>query len=394
MKHVILTFLIALAAAPHAAAYAPELVLQKASRAEPEIDAPSVLQSFHPFSRVSVSYSDLDLEKKHEREYSLSLRPKGFTEAKTYHALSRSLAREAELTRKLIRGKQLQLAYSLLINSALALEQGALAKSWMELMEKSQQLSAIEARRSQLDVKSLVRSNSDLQKEKNQVIETEAEVTKIASVLAQYGLSLNELETGDLLTPDEIVARLEKMPAEARSLSVEKAQSELELARADTAYANAQRSRWLDDVKFSMREERNNNKQYRMEITFNLPFLAARDLDEMKDNLKLVKTEVDSQQALDELGDHRRVLTEKLRQKIGLFRAVESATPVEKSADAVARHDPAFALELQRTAASRRLLRATLLAEIRTLYVELLVETGTLAEQSDVNHLSKSQRRI
>ncbi len=375
-----------------ALAYPPELLLERAKPPISNVDAPGGRQYLNPFSQVGMGYTRLDLEED-EHEFSLQLRPKSLGEARAYKKLSRSLETESELSRKILRSKSLQAAYTVLIHAALAKEQNAFTQEWKKIMERNQKLSSLEARRSQLDVKNVLKANADWQKSMNEMIVTESQVLGVSSFLLARGLRLEELETEDLLHPEEILARLEKVPTASAGLSAQKITSELEVERASLRHAIAQRSHLLDDIKVAMRQEKKDTS-YRVELSFNLPFLAAQDLDEIRDKMKLAESEVETYQALVDENQRAAGIAEILRRKISLFRTVGADPKWEKSATAVLRQDPALALELQRTSVGRKLTRASLLAEIRQLYVDLLHESGLLAQEDSVNQLSKSGRKL
>jgi hypothetical protein len=385
-----LAALLLLLAPISAFAYTPEALIEKVAPLVPEIPSPGAHQYLNPFTQVQVGYERPDFGKE-ENEFSLSLEPKSLSEASSYKAYASSLTRDAEVSRKLLRSQALRTAYSALISAALAKERSESMGELNDLLNKSQKLSEIEARLSRDDVKNVLKANSDLQKSLGDLIDSESEIAGIRKFLSTRGLKLGDLETTDIIGPDEIEARLAALPKETVALSAKKIQSSLDVARSEARHSTAKRSKLLDEVKLSMKEDKK-EQAYKLEVTFNLPFLAAQNLDDYKDAMKAATAEVESRQAMLEESLQSAGLAEVLKRKISFYRAMgDGHASVSAS---ILRQDPALALELKRSSVALRLTKASLLAEIRTLYVDLLLETEALADQPQLNHLSKAGRKI
>lgn len=377
--------------AGQAFAYEPELLLRKIVVATPEVSAPGSMQFLNPFSKIGAGWERPDLDK-NENEFSISLKPKGISEAVEYKRLSAALSRDIEVSQKLIRSTSLRTGYNALISAALAKEQNSSVEELKELIGKSQRLSAIAARADQADVKNVLKSGSELQKSVEEVIEVESQLAGIRRFLGAHGLKVEDLETGDLIGPEEIAAAVEALPVNEVALSSKKILTEVEVVKHDASHSIAERSKLIDGVKLSMKQEPKKEKIYKLELSFNLPFLAAQDLGDYRDRLKAAEAEVKGRQAMFEESLASAGLAEILKRKISLYRAMGEGPKWENSA--LLRQDPALALDLRRTSVALKLTRATLLAEIRTLYVSLLLETETLAEQPELNHLSRAKRKI
>ena len=383
--------LLALAFTPLAHAYEPEELLSKSLSPISEIQAPGQRQFLNPFTKVSASVTRLDLRNSSEHEISLNLVPKGISEAVNYKLFSKSIAVDTEVSRKLNRSQILQTAYTALISAALAKEQNASSRELKELMEKSLKLSSIEARRDRADVKNVLKATAELQKSINEMINCEAQIAGIKAFLLQHGLKLEDLNTTDLLSADDIIPLAENSNPGKVALTYQKILSESDLAKFDAQHSIAQRGKIFDGIKLSARRERKEDSM-RLELSFNLPFLAAQDLNDYKDSLKVAETEVNAQKAMLEESQRSAGLAEVLRQKISLYRTMGSLPSMDSKA--LMRQDPALALDLQRTSVALRLTKAALLAEIRTLYVSLLLENETLANLPEINHLSRTKRKI
>lgn len=384
-------FILSAAVGSNAAAYSPEELLRKVDAPTASISAPNSLQFLNPFAKVGVGYEKPEIGK-NEHEFSVSLKPKGISEAMAYKRLSSALQRDIGISNKLYKSQSLFTAYTALISAALAKEQNASVADLRDLVGKSQKLSAIEARRDRADLKNVLKANSDLQKSLAEVIDTEAQLAGIRGFLAQHGLKLEDLETDDIVGAEEISSHIEKMPTQGVALTSQKVLSEVEVTRNDAEHSTAQRSKLLDDVKLSMEMDAKKEKTYKVAVSFNLPFLAAQDLGDYQDSLKAAEAEVKGRQALLEESLRSAGLAEVLKQKIALYRAMGEGRKWENQG--LLRQDPALALDLQRSSVALRLTRASLLAEIRTLYVSLLLETERLAGDPGLNHLSRSKRKI
>lgn len=377
--------------AGQAHAYAPEELLKKVSVSTPEISAPGSRQYLNPFSKVGAGWERSDLSKR-ENEFSLSLSLKGISEAREYKRLAGALTQDIEVSQKLVRSTSLQTAYTALISAALAKEQNASVEELRDLLGKSQKLNAIAARRDRADVKNVLKGSSELQKSIEEVIEIESQLAGIRRFLSGHGLKLEELDTNELVSPEEIAASIENLPVNEVALTSKKILTEVEVTKHDANHSIAERSKLLDGLKLSMEQAPKKENVYKVEVSFNLPFLAAQDLGDFKDRLKAAEAEVKGQQAMLEESLKSAGLAEVLKRKISLYRAMGEGPKWENND--LLRQDPALALDLKRTSVALRLTRANLLAEIRSLYVSLLLETETLARQPDTNHLSRVKRKI
>lgn len=389
MTKVILLLSALVAARAHA--YEPEALLQKIVVSTPELSAPGKLQYLNPFAKIGAGWERPDLEKK-ENEFSLTLKPKGISEAVEYKRLAGALRQDIEVSQKLIRSTSLQTGYNALINAALAKEQNASVEELKDLIGKSQKLSAIAALRDQADVKNVLKSGSELQKSVEEVIEVETQLAGIRRFLSAHGLKVEDLDTSDLIGIDEISAAVEAAPVNEVALTSKKILTETEVIKHDAGHSIAERSKLLDGVKVSMKTEPKKDSIYKVELSFNLPFFAAQDLGDFQDSLKAAEAEVKGRQAMFEESLNSAGLAEVLKRKISLYRAMGEGPKWENSS--LLRQDPALALDLRRTSVALRLTRATLLAEIRTLYVSLLLETEILAKAPELNHLSRTKRKI
>lgn len=389
MTKVILLLSALMAGQAHA--YEPEALLQKIVVPTPELSAPGKLQFLNPFSKIGASWERSEIGKD-ENEFSVTLKPKGIMEAVEYKRLAGALTNDIEVSQKLLRSTSLQTAYNALISAALAKDQNSSVEELKDLIGKSQKLSAIAAHRDQADVKNVLKSGSDLQKSVEEVIEVESQLAGIRRFLSAHDLKVEDLDTSDLVGIDEISAAVESTSVSGVALNSKKIMTETEVVKHGANHSIAERSKLLDGIKVSMKQEPKKEKIYALELSFNLPFLAAQDLGDYKDRLKAAEAEVKGRQAMFEESLASAGLAEVLKRKISLYRAMGEGPKWENSA--LLRQDPALALDLRRTSVALRLTRATLLAEIRTLYVSLLLETETLAKAPELNHLSRTKRKI
>ena len=383
-------FLVLLTLPATAFGFSPEALLSAPATISAE--GPGARQHWNPFSRVQAGYEYGDLgSEKHE--FSLQLRPKSISEGSRYKAYAQALREDAKVSAEILRSRELALGYTLVVDTALAKEQTILVKEWKQLLEQSQGLSALEARRSGADVKSLIKNGPEVDKAQNELIDLEALIAATESQLARRNLKLADLETNDLAGPRDIADRLNKI-SQGASLSRAKLETKLAVEQGAFTHAVAASNHLLDAIKVTAQTESQKKPSFGVELTFNLPFLAAEDLGEVKDRLKLAELEVETREKIREESLRTAGLSKQIRGKIDLLESLEKRISGSSSAASVARQDPSLAFELKRAYLKNRLLAAELRAEIRILFVQLLLEEGRLAAEPGLNHLSKSGRRI
>lgn len=418
-------------AAQPAMAYSPEAVLAKSMSSVPQLEDATSHQHLNPFSKVELGY-DRDYstghgaitrdekgrtrtreEKSWADELSLQLRPKLFREASTYNQLEKALHENTLLTQKTLKSKAAQAAYDLLIRAALAKEQKRLVADWNVVLDKSQQLSSLAAHLSDKDARGVFKSVNEVTKAKNEIIETNAVIAGVTRSLDRTGLNLEGLEISEIISPAEIADRLTQLSQEEGSLSQDRLKSDLATARASLEHSVAERGRLVDALKFSVKKgqddilrnrftpgvadpwlqvETRRNTSFSFGISINLPFLAASDLGDQKDKIKLALLADTTIRETQEAEEKKAGLQSMLKEKIALFETLSEKSM--KMAEDLRQSDPSLALEMGRDVMSRRMLKAKLQAEIRALYVELLFETGRLAAEPEINHLSRNRKKI
>ncbi|MGE3263037.1 MAG: hypothetical protein AB7K68_14745 [Bacteriovoracia bacterium] len=435
----------ALLAAQNAAAYTPELLLQKSAARVPELEEATSRQFLNPVSEIKLGFEhswgdslgrsetlvygntptdriktrirDRD-ESEYANKLSLELKPKGIFEAISYYKYEKTLKSRTALERKILQSKSAKAAHELLARAAQAREEQALLNEWNLVLDRSQRLSGITAR-SEGDAKAVLKAAGEIDKAKNEMAEISSIIAGVNHSLSRRGLTLNELEIDQVVSAQDIGERLKGM-TDISSLTSEDVLNDLTVERARHKYGLEKNSKWIDGIKFSVGKgvdsikshrydqyqfdgatipdsnqfpnETRRGTSYSLGITFNLPFLAAGDLDEQRDRIKVARLEVEAQVESDEAGEHAAALREIVKEKVAAY--LNSSEGKANITDSLLRNDPALAMELQRASISKRLYRIKLLGEIRTLYIEFLYETGRLAEDADLNHLSKTNRRI
>lgn len=390
MKRLFL-LLMGFSAAP-ALAYEPEALIRKLMVETERLSQPGKQQYLNPFSKVGAGW-ERSTKSSQLNEYSVILKTKGIVEAKKYQKLAEALSQEIELSEKLLRSQGLQLGYNGLIQTALAKDLGSSLEALKELAGKNHKLNAIAALRSQSEIKNVLKANNELRKTVEEILELESQFNGIRAVLGEVGLTIDNLETTDLVGIEEIATAIEsggnKTPG---SLSAKKAQSEANSTKLTADYSIAARSRLLDGIKISLAQEKNKENIYKFELSFNLSALAAQDLSDYQDRIKAAEAEVKGKQAERELRIQAAAILDTLKGKITLYRNLGVGPKDENSA--ILRQDPLLAMELKRSIVSHQITKSTLLAEIRALYIQYLLENETLASHSDINHLSRSKRKI
>jgi hypothetical protein len=428
--------LTAMLATQKAAAYSPELLLQKSLAKTPEIESASSKQFLNPFSeiRIGVQHSwghfdslvtrdDADRIRTRDEtaisnELSLQVKPKGISEMNSYRKYEKSLNERTSLERLVLQSKGAKAAYDLLSRAAQAKEEQALLAEWNTILDRTQRLSAISAR-SQGDAKAVVKAASEFDKAKNEMAEISGAIAGVNYSLNRRGLAVDGLETEQILSAQEISERLSQIK-DASSLSATETQAEVDLERTRLKHSEDSNSHWIDSLKFSVKKEKDNSFRQRyvpfpdsivptpgtfltqdeakkgttfsLAINLNLPFLAARDLDEQRDRIKVARKEAEAQLESDHASERAASLRETVKEKISAY--LNSTETKSNITDSLLRNDPMLAMELQRASIYRRLFRIKLLGEIRSLYIELLYETGRLAEEPELNQLSNANRKI
>lgn len=413
-------------------AYAPEQLLQKSLSPQPELQKVPRAHSFNPFTSISVGLekgrstekgisptsnaSQVQTRDVREdsKELTVEFKPKGLIEAVEYNGYLNVLREQSDTLKGVLESGSLLSAYQLLATAASAKEEEQLLAEWEALLERTQKLSALEAKQISGDARSIMKASLDAEKTKNELIEMRSILEGVKDSLNKRGLTLSDLEISDILEPGEILERMQKLPKPELSLSAAKLQNELEVARKSLSYEVARNNRWLDAVEFSYGKgkegifesysplngrststESRDSKSYAVKVTLNLPFLTAKDLGEIKDRLKLAEAEVGTSKELSEIASYNRNLERTITQKAKLYVEMESSGLSKvKVSESLLRQSPSFALELQKTTLARKMLLAKLRSEIRNLYAELLHERGVIAAQPKINHFSKSGREI
>ena len=347
-------------------------------------------------------------------ELSLQVRPKGISEAAAYGRLESALRENTSLARKAVRSRSARLAYEVLVRAALAKEEKNLVNDWSQVLAKSQKVSALAAQLDGADAKDVLKSGNEIIKARNDIIEINATIAGVSYALESRGLKLDELETAEILSPQEINTRLDSVKPSAGGLSREEILSDLATTRSATALSLAERGSLINGLKFSVQKgreelqrkrfdpavnsaflqlENRKTTSYTLGISFNLPFLAASNLGDQKDRVKLARAEEEAVRDANEAGERYASLRSMIREKVALYESI--AIPEgAASASRQRQRDPVLALEIDRAQMTQRLLKAKILAEVRLLYVEYLAESGVLAEQPEMNHLSRKERKI
>lgn len=376
-----------------ALAYEPEQLLGSfAPTGKQTLDRAGFTSLFNPLSGLKLSAKKDEFNDK-AYSFGLKLKPKGLFEAREYHRMGSALNRGADLAERGARSDSLVSAYQLLIQADFAREQEVLQADLKRLAERGAKLSSLEAQRSRLDAKSALKAGLEVEKLKNDMAQGQAATSEVRALLQQKKLRLEDLNPADLLSPEEIYREVTTRTEAAETLTAARARSGLELDEASSELRRAQNRRLIDELELFSKTGKG-GARIGFEVTLNLPFLAAGDLSEYKDQMKLVETRLETERAVEVERVRLPRLAQQLKDKIEVYRFLEANSAVENAAATLQVADAGLLLELRRTVVQRKLQRATLVAEIRTAYVEYLAENGVIADEPSLNHLSRSKRRI
>lgn len=347
---------------------------------------------YNPFAKIQLAVKK-DEFNADGYAFGLKLRPKGFFAGRDYHKLGTSLNQQIDLKEKTFRSESLVTAYTLLAKADYAKEQAVLLEQLKALAEKASRVSRLEAQRSRLDAKSLLKASLEIGKVQDEVAVEQASISEVRALLAEKNLRLENLNTADLMSPADIGSALASLTPPAETLTAANARSDSALADAALSLRRSENRRWLEEVEVFTKDGKNETR-VGFEVTLNLPFLAAPDLDEQKDQLKATETRLESEQVLSAERVKLPRMIQFLKDKIAVYELLDAGGRTEEAAEKIAAYDPAFALELKRTSLQRKLNKAKLRAEIRTAYVGLLHEAGKISAEETRSLLSRSGRSL
>ncbi len=335
-------------------------------------------------------------------KYGLRFYPKGLTEYQTTVQFQNAMESNEKTAQSAALSQLLAQRYGLLARVALLREKHTLIKDLSKVTQKANQMLSYRAQKDSRELKSYLKSKSDLNKLELKISGVEREYKNLQSELNDLKLgTIETFDLGDLASMDDLRVQLEKAVEEKVPITLSAKMAELELAksRAGIAYARAKDEKVFDHFEVTM-SDNYHDKVYGLQLAFNLPFAAAPNLSridqevrELRDKAKLVKTLETSER------DFKNSLTE-LKTLLDVYKSLRDVqarmNPEQmlKASRAIAPQDPQLAIELQQGWFEGREQLLDLEFKIRSLFVVYLHESSTIANAPEINYLSKSLKRI
>lgn len=356
-------------------AYGPDLVVERLQEKSSSIEKIAKSNSLNPFNRVQLQYKN-EKGSLSEQEFALVLSPKGFSEMGSYSTFLNKQNHSINLLGEKNRSGSVFRAYDLLIRANLLRRQEPVYAEFEKLLEKSQKYLTQQAQRSRADIKAFLKNGSELEKMQMEIGDFRLMLQEIKDLFADKNLKIDELSTDEIITVGEILEKFEEKSEQTLSFKV--LESEFNLLQAEHALIHDQKEKFLDKMKFAMKEEKK-VKTFSFELVFNLPFLNAKDLSDSKIISRLAEAEHDFLEGkgmeLRKIKKMKSVLLEKNRQ----LKLIEKNLEIDKSATFLSNQEASTILEIRLMNLKRRLLRESLVAEIQTLFLTFLYESGELS---------------
>ncbi|MCO5142922.1 MAG: hypothetical protein M9962_07525 [Oligoflexia bacterium] len=386
-------YLLALIILKSSWAYSPNEFLLKISQRESSnqlIKEVSGVNKFNPFNNVSAGLEKSDLEKdKYKAELKLEI--KGIFEHFKYHSASNALNQNIETSNSYFQAKKRADELKLLILTAFAKEQLLLINESRRVLEKNQKINAIEANRTSYDIKNLFKANKEIESMREDAITSQTEISSLSEYIREHGFKIEDLETNKLIEPNSIFNLLNKISINSGSLTKDYLESTAQREQKIYELEKAKNNKIIDEVTFSLESDKGKKNVYGLGVSINLPFLNATDLKQKTDELKQIENaEKYRTAAIEESGKIPRIV-EIAKQKIELYRHIETSLVIEQNAEKTKNADPFLIMEIKRSILKSKFNKAKLLAEIRTAYIDALFEQNSLPFEKNPLMISEQQ---
>lgn len=409
MTQLPVAFLTGILLAQMASATTPEAVLRKAlqdprrAQLDRAVGLAADANSLNPFDKFEAKVSRGELLQS-DLKYGLRFYPKSYSELKTgskfrQAMMASSKAAQAEGTSLLLMSR-----YSFLTRAAHLKDKKKVADQLTVLMNAAGRALSFLAGKDRSELKAYVKAKADLDRLRIKVADVERDIANVEMELQELRLgSLAQFDFADWAGMDEIRQRLEQSKMPDRALSARIATEELNRAKSEIEYSRAQDGRWVDHIEVSMKEESKDDRQeqvYGVELSFNLPGLSAPDLRTIDKASRLIRDEVKTADQVEKFEREFRNSRNELRTLLDLHKTLTAADTrlspeqMRLTSQKVAAQDPLLSIEMQRQWFENRDQVLELELRIRDLYVAYLYEASVLADAPEINHLSKSLKRI
>lgn len=333
---------------------------------------------------------------------SLRLYPKGYSEHVTTREFRRVLERNERAAQGEMVSRLLSSRYDLIARVALLREKKKIAGELSGVVRKASQALAYSAGRDRAELKSYLKNKNDIEKLDIKVADVERDYRNLQTELRE--LAVGEAEAfnlSDLLDMDDIRAKVTAIGASGNgeTLSGQVAALDLAVTRAEIEYDRAKDEKWLEHVEISMKEDRR-EKVYGIEVAINLPFTQATDLSDVSKLTRELREKAKARDTSSEAGRLVKNAAVELQTLLDLHKSMSDSQrrmnpeQMRRASQGIAGQDPMLAVELQKGWFEAREQLLDLEYRIRSLFIVYLHEMSVIAGAPEVNHLSKTQRKI
>lgn len=358
-------------------------------------------KSVNPLEKADLRIDRGQLEQD-DVKYALRFYPKGATEHRTTQEFQSSLEKNERAAHAAMLSRLLAHRYDLLARVALYKEKKEITDRFGQVNKRTSQALSYSAQKNRSELKAYLKNKADLDKINIKIADIERDYEKLQAELKD--LSLGSVESFDLTDFASIQDLKPKLEAAAsmessKTFSAQTAELDLDASRAEMDYERAKDEKWFDHVEVSISDIQKETI-YGFEFAFNLPFASAPNLTrvgkearDLRDKARLIETlKISDREFKNSLIELRTLM--KVHETLQSSLSAMSPEQLRKASNSVSATDPMLALELQRGWYESREQLLDLEYRIRTLYILYLHESATLANQPDVNHLSKTLKRI
>lgn len=361
----------------------------------------SEAKSINPLEKADLRIDRGQLEQD-DVKYALRFYPKGYTEHRTTQEFQNSLEKNEKAAQAAMLSQLLSSRYDLLARIALYKEKKEISDRFADLGKKATRALSYSAQKDRAELKSYLKNKADLDKINIKIADSERDYQKLQTELKDLALgSVENFDLSDFASIQDLKQQLDSAAAmdTTKTLSAQTAEMDLIASRAGMNYERAKDEKWFDHLEVSISDVQKETI-YGFEFAFNLPFASAPNLSriskearDLRDKASLIETaKVSERELKNSLIELKTLL--KVHETLQSSLSAMSPEQMRKASKSIAATDPMLALELQRGWYESREQLLDLEYRIRALYVLYLHESSTLANQPEINHFSKSGKRI
>lgn len=358
-------------------------------------------KSINPLEKADLRIDRGQLEQD-DVKYALRFYPKGYTELRTTKEFQKMLERNEKAAYAATLSQLLSSRYDLLARVALYKEKKEITDRFTEVSRRASRAMSYSAQKDRAELKSYLKNKADVDKFNIKIADSQRDYAKLQSELKDLGLGeIENFDLQDFASIQDLKKNLESAVNQdtAVTLSAKTAEMDLTASRAQMSYERAKDEKWFDHLEVSISDVQKETV-YGFEFAFNLPFASAPNLSrvgkearELREKAKLIETLKVSEREFKNAVIELKTLL-KVHENLQGSLSSMSSEQMLKASNSISSTDPMLALELQRGWYESREQILDLEYRIRALYVIYLHESSTLAEQPEVNHFSKSGKRI